>query len=286
MIEALIEGVKASDEEVITSLLEDLGAVAISLTDAGDFPILEPLPGETPLWPEMKIQALFQDETLAYLAEKTLQTHYKSITCNLSELPEQQWEQVWQVNAKPLCFGQRLWVCPSVTSPPVPEAVNIILDPGLAFGTGSHPTTALCLQWLDKHNLNEKEVVDYGCGSGILGIAALKLGASTVYAIDIDPQALSATLQNAIQNELDLSKLKIGEMPKKPVDVILANILLNPLIELKQTFLSLLKPGGMVVISGILKEQVASLQAAYEDVFEVCEVDHLEEWGLIFLQNK
>lgn len=281
MIELRIKGVCADDEGEISQLLESEGALAITLMDAADRPILEPMPGETPLWPDIEIQALFEEVTLASSAETILKAHYPRVECQSSTLQEQPWEIAWQMDAKPLCFGKRLWVCPSVVPTPDPDAVNIILDPGLAFGTGTHPTTALCLRWLDAHDVTGKVIIDYGCGSGILGLAALKLGADSVYAIDIDPQALSATKQNAIQNKLDLTQLHLGDPPPEPVDLILANILLNPLVALKHDFRALLKPGGLLVISGILKAQMLTLQAAYADTFELQDVNELEDWALL-----
>lgn len=285
MIELRIKGVRAEDEDQISELLASEGAVAITLMDAADRPILEPMPGETPLWPDIEIQALFEEASLALSAEKILKTHYPALICQSSTLEEQPWELAWQMNAKPLCFGKRLWVCPSVVPIPDPSAVNIVLDPGLAFGTGTHPTTALCLRWLDANDVSGKTLIDYGCGSGILGLAALKLGAHKVYAIDIDPQALSATKQNAIQNKLDLTQLHLGAPPSEPVDFILANILLNPLIALKHDFRTLLKPSGRLVISGILREQMLTLQAAYADVFDFEYANELDDWAMLVFCN-
>ena len=182
-----------------------------------------------------------------------------------------------------MCFGKRIWICPSAYEPPITTAVNIRLDPGLAFGTGTHPSTALCLEWLDGHPLQEKTLIDYGCGSGILAIAALKCGAKQVTAIDHDPQALTATLMNAEQNDIPPKRLRIvlskDIQLQEPIDILLANILAQPLIDLACYFRSLVKTGGYCVLAGILNEQADSVRQAYNAAgFKIIDIHQQKEW--------
>jgi ribosomal protein L11 methyltransferase len=184
---------------------------------------------------------------------------------------------------KPMQFGPKLWICPSWCEAPDPSAVNILLDPGLAFGSGTHPTTSLCLQWLALHDLAKKQVIDYGCGSGILAIAAAKLGAAKITAVDLHPQALEATFDNATQNGVAEKIVIVSpeEFIEEPCDVLLANILAGPLMQLAPTFSTLVKPGGHLVLSGILHEQVPAILNCYASWFELSEPVFLEEWSLI-----
>ncbi|MEW6692942.1 MAG: 50S ribosomal protein L11 methyltransferase, partial [Pseudomonadota bacterium] len=185
---------------------------------------------------------------------------------------DQDWERAWMDQFQPLRFGEKLWIVPSWIEAPDAEAVNILLDPGLAFGTGTHPTTALCLEWLDGADMAGKTVLDYGCGSGILAIAALKLGATDAWGIDIDPQALTATRDNAARNGIEASRLHTGlpgALPKDALfDVLLANILMGPLIELAPTLTGHVRPGGRLVLSGLLGEQAEEVMAAYAADFD------------------
>ncbi|KTC65368.1 ribosomal protein L11 methyltransferase (plasmid) [Legionella adelaidensis] len=272
-----------SHAEPLCALLESLGALSITMTDKHDHPILEPELGTSPLWPEVVINALFEDIHQAQFAQQMIEQQSEHPEMVIKEIQEQDWERTCLVDFKPLQFGDHLWVCPSWTAPPDPNATNLILDPGLAFGTGNHQTTALCLKWLGNHSVKELEVIDYGCGSGILALAALKLHAKKVYAVDIDPQALIATENNAQSNNLLCDSLFIGKPDelKKPVDLILANILLGPLIELRFRLKELLKPGGLLVVSGILEEQINELKNAYEGVFTPLEENVQEGWALI-----
>ncbi|CAM2742758.1 ribosomal protein L11 methyltransferase [Legionella steigerwaltii] len=277
------QGIESLSEE-----LEEFGALSIMLTDKNDNPVLEPEPGTTPLWPEVVIQALFSEVFQAqYTRDHLLQT-YPELTCTLEVLEDKDWERAWMDDFKPQRFGQRLWVCPTWSTPPEPSAVNLMLDPGLAFGTGTHPTTALCLTWLEQADLKNKVVIDYGCGSGILTLAALKLGAAEVHAVDIDQQALQATKNNALVNQLDERKLSI-DMPdvlSNPVDLIIANILLAPLITLKERFQQLLNPEGMLIVSGILEEQTAELIKTYASMFVVVRQENLNGWSLLAFKHK
>jgi ribosomal protein L11 methyltransferase len=283
-----IERCQPDNVDELSNALEESGAVSITLTDKNDDPILEPELGTMPLWPEIIIQALYEEEMLANHAISNLSRHYPSFQFNLSTLPDQDWERAWMDDFKPQRFGQRLWICPSWSTPPEPEAVNLILDPGLAFGTGTHPTTSLCLQWLDQANLSGKTVIDYGCGSGILALTALKLGAKKLYAVDIDPQALQATQSNASINSIPSEQLDIN-FPNNltaTAELLIANILLTPLVALRDSFYALLKPKGQLVISGILSEQANTLIEAYQPLFTHQQSKDLEGWSLlVFTRN-
>jgi ribosomal protein L11 methyltransferase len=193
------------------------------------------------------------------------------------------WERVWLDHFKPMSFGRRLWVCPARESIEHPDAVVIKLDPGLAFGTGTHPTTALCLEWLDAQDLQGKTIIDYGCGSGILAIAALKLGADSALAIDHDPQALQATQENAEKNRVSdrITTQLPSEGSASPADILLANILAEPLLQLAETLTDLVKPGGAMALSGILTEQELSLQERYRPLLSLSPTQQREEWILI-----
>ncbi|MEW5770795.1 MAG: 50S ribosomal protein L11 methyltransferase [Pseudomonadota bacterium] len=257
--------------EALEDTLLELGAVSVTLKDAADVPVLEPLPGETPLWPEVEVVGLFEETTDTAQVDQALST--RGIQGGAWALVEDQdWERAWMDQFQPLCFGERLWIVPSWIEAPDAQAVNILLDPGLAFGTGTHPTTALCLEWLDGAELQGKTVLDYGCGSGILAIAALKLGAVEAWGIDIDPQALTATRDNAARNGIEAHRLHTGlpgALPKDArFDVLLANILMGPLIELAPTLTEHVKPGGALVLSGLLAEQAEGVMAAYAAAFD------------------
>ncbi|WP_347251427.1 50S ribosomal protein L11 methyltransferase [Legionella sp.] len=278
-----IEQCHRDEVDLISEALEEMGALSITLTDKYDDPVLEPEPGTTPLWPDVIVNALYTDIKEAALAKQHLAAQFHHLSFAISELPDQDWERAWMDDFKPQCFGQRLWICPTWLEPPEPEAVNLILDPGLAFGTGTHPTTSLCLRWLDQAELANKTVIDYGCGSGILALAALKLGAARVQAVDIDEQALQATQSNALMNAIDSQQLDIGfpEILREPADVLIANILLAPLLTLRTQFKKLLNNEGVLIVSGILNEQAASLIEAYQADFAHQSSTDLEGWSLL-----
>lgn len=283
-----IEHCPSQEIEWLSTELEEFGALSIMLTDKNDNPVLEPEPGTTPLWPEVVIQALFSEAFQAQYTRDHLIQNYPELTCTLEILEDRDWERAWMDDFKPQRFGQNLWICPTWSTPPEPNAVNLILDPGLAFGTGTHPTTSLCLTWLEQADLMNKSVVDYGCGSGILSLAALKLGAADVHAVDIDQQALQATQNNARLNGLDEKKLTIS-MPDvlvSPADLIIANILLAPLMNLKDRFKQLLNPDGFLVVSGILEEQASSLIDTYASVFIRVHQENLNGWTLLVFAHK
>lgn len=259
------------DPEQLSALLMEFGAVAVSLLDGAGQPIYEPPPGATPLWSNTRITGLFEFDADLDTVERRL-----CATLRCASLPgrarttvaDQDWARVWMADFHPMRFGQRLWICPSTAAPPEPDAVNIMLDPGLAFGTGTHPTTALCLEWLDAHPPTALTVVDYGCGSGVLAIAAAKLGAVRVHAVDIDPQALLATRQNAAANAVAAQVDVCLANELASCDLILANILAGPLQNLAAQFAALLRPGGQVVLAGLLESQADELLAAYAPWFE------------------
>ena len=283
MFQLQIEQCQPNEIERLSDALEDTGALSITLTDQYDDPILEPAPGEAPLWPNVVVNALYQEEEEANVAATNVAGIFSHLHCSIHNLPDQDWERTCLDQFKPQQFGQRLWVCPSWLTPPDPEAVNLILDPGLAFGTGSHATTSLCLAWLDQADLKHKQMIDYGCGSGILALAALKLGAHHVFAVDIDEQALLATKDNAINNAMTPSQLTVDQPGtlNKPVDVLIANILLAPLLALKSRFRALLNNQGVLVVSGLLAEQVPSLIEAYQTEFAHVSTAVEGDWALV-----
>lgn len=269
MFQLKIDNCHQDDIDSLSDALEETGALSITFTDQFDDPILEPAPGAAPLWPHVVVHALYTRESEATDSIVFLTTRFVNLNYTIEPLPEQDWERTCLDQFQPQQFGQHLWVCPSWLTPPVPDAVNLILDPGLAFGTGNHATTSLCLTWLDQANLNHQTIIDYGCGSGILALAALKLGAKHAYAVDIDEQALLATQNNALNNSIPTTQLTVStpDALANTVDVLIANILLTPLIELRKRFHALLKHKATLVVSGILAEQVAGLIEAYQAQF-------------------
>ncbi len=252
--------------------LLDVGAVSVTFMDAEDQPIFEPDLGTTPLWSHTHLLALFEADTdpAALLAHLALLTGGPLPTHQVEQIADQDWERSWMDNFQPLRFGQRLWIVPSWHQPPEPQAVNLHLDPGLAFGTGTHPTTALCLEWLDGQSLHDCNVLDFGCGSGILAIAALLLGAKQACGTDIDPQALEASRDNATRNGIDAARFPLylpSEMPADTFDLVLANILAGPLVQLAPIISQHVRQGGHLVLSGILAEQAEEVRAAYQADF-------------------
>ncbi|MBD3669541.1 MAG: 50S ribosomal protein L11 methyltransferase [Gammaproteobacteria bacterium] len=274
---------KSQDIDAISDALHDQGAVAVTLRDAKDNPIFEPPPGTTPLWEETQVTGLFDAsrDIEAVIASLEQQFGKKTLlNWKQEELEEMDWERAWMDDFAPMQFGKRLWIVPSWHDVPDSEAANIHLDPGLAFGTGTHPTTALCLEWLDAHPPVGQRVIDFGCGSGILAIAALKLGADQVLGTDNDPQALVASGENAIKNHLE-EKLELflpDALPSVQADLLLANILANPLQEMAPKLAQMVRPGGRIVLSGILQEQAQGLREVYAQWFEMADPVHKQDW--------
>lgn len=283
MYQLIIEGCTREEVAVIDEALEDMGALSVTLTDRYDTPILEPEIGTTPLWADVVVNAIFAEEYDAQVAQKHIETLFSHASMSLDVVPEKDWERVCMADFKPQQFGERLWICPSWLTPPDPDAINLTLDPGLAFGTGTHPTTALCLTWLEQADLLNNHMIDYGCGSGILALAALKLGAKHVTAVDLDEQALIATRNNAEINHIPAMDLTVA-LPNaihEPVDVLVANILLTPLLALQSEFKRLLHPNGTLVVSGVLNEQVPQLIEAYHAHFRHITTQHQGDWSML-----
>lgn len=266
--------------EALSDALSECGAAAVTFQDNADQPIYEPAIGETPLWSATSVIALFNAETDTDFLLASLKSQLADLPeCRIEAVEDKDWEREWMDNFKPICFGEKLWIVPSWHQPPQPEAINILLDPGLAFGTGTHPTTALCLQWLDQADLTGKTVIDYGCGSGILAIAAALLGANKIIGVDTDPQALEATQANAQRNGVIIETYLPQHCPTIECDLLLANILAGPLLELMPRFLELTRPQSQLVLSGLLDVQADTLRQHYQTAFEMDTPVVLEEWA-------
>ena len=274
----------AAELEQTEDVLLELGALSISLADAKDEPLYEPLPGHTPVWQDSIVTGMFDTvhtpEQLYHELSNRLPSHLIG-SIRQSQLEDQDWIQAYRDHYFPIQCGEKLWIVPSWHEAPDPQAINIVLDPGLAFGTGGHPTTALCLAWLAENNIRDKTLIDYGCGSGILAIAACKLGAEKALGVDIDPQAIDASRQNAERNTIGKAHFALSlpkQMDRSPVDLLIANILSGPLVQLAQDLAELVKPGGKILLSGILSEQANEIQLAYQPFFELDPVCTREDW--------
>lgn len=253
---------------VLSNFFSDLGALSVTYMDANNQPVYEPQPGETRIWDKTRVIALFDDaielepiktQAIRYFDGHTLEYWLQET------IDDQLWERAWMSYFQPMKFANRLWVCPSGQEQHEEGCVCLTLDPGLAFGTGTHPTTALCLEWLAAHSVQDKTVIDYGCGSGILAVAGLLMGAEQAYCIDIDPQALEATRYNAAKNSVTdrMACFLPDQFAPRTCDIVLANILAEPLIELAGTISALVNPGGRLILSGILDDQARSVSAVY-----------------------
>lgn len=278
--------VRRAEVEAVEAAMEAAGAAAVTFADAADEPQLEPPPGATPLWRAVEVTGLFADDAEGEAQVRELEAALRRLVANapvVARLADQVWERVWLDTFRPTRFGRRLWVCPHGQRPDDPEAVVVALDPGLAFGTGHHPTTALCLTWLDGCALAGETLIDYGCGSGILAIAAARLGAARVIAVDHDPQALEATSANAAANGVAERVLVChpDQAPDVVADRLVANILAAPLIALAGRFAECLRPGGALALSGILAEQVEAVAAAYAAGFALAPPQRREDWALL-----
>lgn len=262
-----------------------LGAIAVSLTDGGDDPVLEPGPGEMPLWPELRMLALFGQSAdprmMAAVLTAVLGLPDGSI--RIEALADRAWEREWLRDFRPMRFGRRLWVCPGGQQAPDADALVLELDPGLAFGTGTHATTALCLEWLDGQPLAGRRVLDHGCGSGILALAALRLGAAAATAFDIDPQALQATAENARRNRLEagLTIAATAASIRGPFDVVLANILAGPLVELAPALARCCAPGGSIALAGLQDAQSPEVARAYGPWFDIGPAARRDGWTML-----
>jgi ribosomal protein L11 methyltransferase len=278
---------QASELEQVENLMMGLGAVSISLSDAGDEPIYEPLPGDNPVWQESIVAATFDganDHEFLYQQLTSELPDHLAHGVRLKTLQDQDWNQAYKQHFHPLQCAPDLWIVPSWSEPPDPAATIIQLDPGLAFGTGSHPTTSLCLAWLGSSDIDDRRVIDFGCGSGILAIAAIKLGAQQVIAVDIDAQALTACQSNMAVNGLDCEQIRVmppEELDESAVDLLIANILAGPLVRLAPRFAELVEPGGQILLSGILKTQLEDIQLAYQPFFNLDPPSYREDWVCI-----
>jgi ribosomal protein L11 methyltransferase len=279
----LILECSADDAPLYSDLLSEQGAAAVTMVDSADQPLFEPAVGTTPLWNNTRVVGLFEtdvdiDAVLLELAAARAPEPLPPL--RIEQLEDKDWNRAWMDTFQPMRFGERVWIVPSWHTPPDANGVNILLDPGLAFGTGTHPTTRLCLEWLDAHPPRGAKVIDYGCGSGILAIAAAMLGADSVLCIDNDPQALVATRDNAERNKVE-SRL-IAMLPESatesPCELLLANILAGPLMELAEKFSRLVQHGGHVVLSGILPEQAEAVRASYLPWFDMAEPTEHDGW--------
>jgi ribosomal protein L11 methyltransferase len=270
------------DAERVEESCFELGALAVSYTDQRDDPILEPAPGEFRLWPHSRLQALFPFDTspeeLVASLSHVLRVEPQRLA--LETLADKVWEREWLRDFHPMCFGKRLWVAPHHAHVHTQDAVVVKLDPGLAFGTGTHATTAMCLSWLDEHASDGQRAIDYGCGSGVLAVAAVKLGAREAYAFDIDPQALTATQDNAAANEVGGQVRVVAKDADLPgdADLLLANILCGPLCELAPRFAALTRPGGKIVLAGLLSTQADEVMQAHATWFDISPFATRDGW--------
>ena len=258
------------------------GAISVTLSDARDDPVLEPLPGEVRLWPQTRVQALFPGDEDPSVATQALSSALgippERVRAGLVQ--DKVWEREWLRDFHAMRFGRRLWVCPRHEEVTDLDAVVVRLDPGLAFGTGTHPTTAMCLEWLESQLEPGSRLIDYGCGSGILAIAAVRLGAKEAWCFDIDPQALVATRDNALANGVD-DRVRVcesdGELPAG-VDVVVANILSGPLCELAPRMAELVRPGGQIMLAGLLYDEASEVTRAYGAWFDMKMSGQRDDW--------
>ncbi|MCR5537081.1 MAG: 50S ribosomal protein L11 methyltransferase [Succinivibrio sp.] len=269
----------------VTEFLEKTGALAVTYQDTQDDAIYEPEVGQMRLWPNTEVTGLYEQGFNADPVVEQLRREFGFMTPIAKvRLEDKNWIRAWMDQFKPMKFGRHLWVCPTWLEVTEPDAAVIKLDPGLAFGTGTHPTTAMCLEWLDSLKLDDKRVLDFGCGSGILGIAALKLGAMSVYGVDVDDQAMIASEENAERNGVKGQlQLKLGgpDLKLEPFDICVANILTGPLIFLEPQIATLTKQGGRLALSGILTEQAEEIMQCYEKDFIVEKSADRAGWAIV-----
>ena len=267
-------------------ILESYQPLSISIQGFGEEKIYEPLPGEMPIWEKIRVKAMYQNiKNLSELENEIINKTNIKIFNNkvIKTIGEKDWQEEWVQSSKPMRFGEKLWIYPDHLIDNLEGKVCVNLNPGLAFGTGSHPTTRLCLEWLEKSNLDQKSVLDYGCGSGILGISAIKLGAKSVTAIDLDPQAVIASKNNAEKNHVQ-QEIEITDNNKtieKNFNIIVANILAKPLIELAPYFYKKLNQDGVICLSGILEGQINIIKDAYLKYFNLSEIKIKDGWVMM-----
>ena len=267
----------------IETSLTTNGCLSVTFQDNADDPIFEPELGETPLWQDTRITGLYDASVDTESIEKRIlnQLNQPDLLLQWQILEDKDWEREWMSHYQPIQCHEQFWICPSWITPPDPNAINLMLDPGLAFGTGTHPTTFLCLSWLAAQDIKNKTVIDYGCGSGILGIGALLKGAHEVIGIDIDPQALLATRQNTTRNQMDRERFPVffpNKCPATEADITMANILAGPLVELASELAKLTKSGGKICLSGVLADQKSAVVSAYEQDFLIDEINQKDDW--------
>lgn len=275
--------------QVLEEWLFERGALSVTLEDDADQPLLEPGPGETPLWDVVRVTALYVgDQDITPILGEIPPNLITSASRAPVPVADREWARVWENEFHPLQMGERLWICPSWTPPPDPDAINILLDPGLAFGTGTHPTTAMCLRSMDADLGSGARVVDYGCGSGILGIAAVRLGATAVLGVDNDPQAITASLNNAARNHVPREAFSVVLPEDELVSSwrgaatwVVANILAGPLVVLAPVLTSLMTPGGRLLLAGLLADQAEEVIKAYAPTIDLVIADQQEGWVLL-----
>ena len=279
--------IKGQVSEPLEALLLDSGAVSITYQDAANRPVLEPDPGEIRLWDDLILIALYQADVNSREIEGVLSNLpvWQDVRSSQWEvLEDKDWVRAWMDNYHPMQFGESLWICPTNAEPPNPDAINIMLDPGLAFGSGTHPTTALCLEYLEKKIQGGEEIVDFGCGSGILAIAAVKLGAIKAIGTDHDPQAVIASRDNAERNGVSENQFPVfhsDDFHTQPCDGVVANILAETLKHLSTEISELIRPGGWIAMSGILESQIDSVKTAYQKTIDFDQPTILDDWVLL-----
>ncbi len=283
--------VDASEVEKLSNLLEAFLAAAVTTENAGEDEFYEVAFPGTPDWQKVKVTALFDERIDLMPIVEFVRKQYPEheIPVELNQLVDQDWERVWLDSFKPIEVGTDLWVCPTWHEPVKPEARTIFLDPGLAFGTGTHATTFMCLSWLAEQNLNQQTVLDYGSGSGILAIAALLSGAKQADAVDIDPLAVSACNENAARNSLTDKMMAflpsdLPEQPQHRYDLVIANILAEVIIDLRDTLLQHLKPGGVLLLTGILDNQVERVKEHFGENYSFTQKQN-DQWALLISKS-
>jgi ribosomal protein L11 methyltransferase len=277
--------VAETQAEPLSDALIELGALSVTFAETGEQEIFEPEIGTTPIWQQTRVLGLFDAEINSaecLLGLTQLMPELSPSQFKVELIEDKDWVREWMDQFQPMLFGENLWIVPSWLTAPNPDATNLLLDPGLAFGTGTHPTTAMCLSWLDANPPVNKSVIDYGCGSGILAIASAKLGATRVFATDIDPQAITATLDNAQRNQVSLQAGLVADITLPKSELILANILAGPLAELAPILSQHLQIDGQLVLSGLLVSQADTLITCYQDVgITLHLVNQHEDWALL-----